>query len=410
MEHQQPSLAIPRSAYLHIPFCRRRCFYCDFAISVVGDRRWGDSSPAISHYIEVLIAEIEQTPRHGVSLETVFFGGGTPSLLSVSQLEQLLTTLDRQFGVTSSAEISMEIDPGTFDREKLQGFLALGVNRISLGVQSFDDRILKLCGRSHTSTEIYQAIDLIHQAQVDNFSIDLISGLPEQTPEQWQKTLQTALEISPPHLSIYDLIVEPMTVFEHRYESGKLNLPSDETSAQFYRLTSQILREAGYDHYEISNYARPGYYCRHNLVYWQNQPYYGWGMAAASYIDGIRFTRPRTRQTYYQWLQDGGVIDTPPLSDTEQFLETLMLGLRLAEGLSLQTLTDRFGYPPLQQLSPSWYPYYQQGWINLYTLNGQPWLPGQPLPSTGQICLSDPEGFLFSNTVLAQMFQVLSNE
>lgn len=408
MEHQEQSLVIPRSAYLHIPFCRRRCFYCDFAISVVGDRRWGDSSPAIAHYIEVLIAEIEQTPPRGASLNTVFFGGGTPSLLSVSQLEQLLTTLDRHLGLSSNAEISMEIDPGTFDLDKLQGFLDLGVNRISLGIQSFDDQLLKLCGRSHTSAEIFQAIDLLHQAQVQNFSIDLISGLPEQTLEQWQQTLQIALEISPPHLSVYDLIVEPMTVFERRYETGKLNLPSDETSAQFYRLTSQILREAGYDHYEISNYARPGYHCRHNLVYWQNQPYYGWGMGAASYLEGIRFIRPRTRKTYYQWLQDGGVIDTPPLSNTEQFLETLMLGLRLAEGLSLKTLTDRFGYPPLQQLSPSWYPYYQQGWINLYTLNGQPWLPGQPLPATGQICLSDPEGFLFSNTVLAEMFQVLS--
>lgn len=408
MEHQEKSLPIPRSAYLHIPFCRRRCFYCDFAISVVGDRRWGEHSPAISHYIQELITEIQQTPPPGVPLDTVFFGGGTPSLLSVSQLEQLLTTLDRQFGVTSSAEISMEIDPGTFDLDKLQGFLDLGVNRISLGVQSFDDSLLKLCGRSHTVSEIDRAIDLLHQAQVENFSIDLISGLPEQTLEQWQQTLQIALEISPPHLSVYDLIVEPMTVFERRYESGKLNLPTDETSAQFYRLTSQILRQAGYDHYEISNFARPGYHCRHNLVYWHNQPYYGWGMGAASYIDSIRFTRPRTRKTYYQWLQDGGVIDTPPLSSTEQFLETLMLGLRLAEGLSLKTLTDRFGYPPLQQLSPSWYPYYEQGWINLNTLNGQPWLPGQPLPSTGQISLSDPEGFLFSNTVLAQMFQVFS--
>ncbi|MDJ1179573.1 radical SAM family heme chaperone HemW [Roseofilum sp. BLCC_M91] len=408
MEHQEKSLPIPRSAYLHIPFCRRRCFYCDFAISVVGDRRWGEHSPAISHYIQELITEIEQTLPPGLPLDTVFFGGGTPSLLSVAQLEQLLTTLDRHFGLTSTAEISMEIDPGTFDLDKLQGFLDLGVNRISLGVQSFDDSLLKLCGRSHTVSEIYQAIDLLHQASVDNFSIDLISGLPEQDLEQWQETLQTALEISPPHLSVYDLIVEPMTVFERRYESGKLNLPTDETSAQFYRLTSQILRQAGYDHYEISNYALPGYHCRHNLVYWHNQPYYGWGMGAASYIDSIRFTRPRTRQTYYQWLQDGGVMNTPPLSSTEQLLETLMLGLRLAEGLSLKTLTDRFGYPPLQQLSPSWYPYYQQGWINLNTLNGQPWLPGQPLPSTGQICLSDPEGFLFSNTVLAQMFQVFS--
>ncbi|MDJ1181612.1 radical SAM family heme chaperone HemW [Roseofilum casamattae] len=401
---------IPRSAYLHIPFCRRRCHYCDFAILAIGDRRWGDDSPKIHEYLHYLITEIEQTPDRGYPLETVFFGGGTPSLLSVAQLENILTAIDRQFGLSRDCEISMEMDPGTFDLAKLQGFLTLGVNRISLGVQSFDDRLLQLCGRSHDRQDVEQAISFLQQTNVDNFSLDLISGLPEQTEEQWQTTLETAIAIGPSHLSIYDLIIEPSTVFEGRYQPGISPLPSDDSAAQFYQLTSQLLRQSGYDHYEISNYARSGYQCRHNRVYWQNQPYYGWGMAAASYLNGIRFTRPRTPSAYYQWLQAGGAIDTPPTSSTEQFLETLMLGMRLAEGLSLETLTHHFGRPLLDRLGSCWYPYYQQGWIAINTPNGQPWHSGEPLPSEGQIYLSDPEGFLFSNTILAQMFSAIEAE
>ncbi len=401
---------MPRAGYVHIPFCRRRCFYCDFAIAVVGDHRWGEDSPAIGHYITALTAEIESTAARGVALDTVFLGGGTPSLLSVAQLDKILMTLDRHLGLAGDAEISMEIDPGTFDREKLRGFLDLGVNRISLGVQAFEDELLQLCGRSHGVQEVERAIDLLWQTGVKNWSLDLISGLPHQTQQQWEHTLERVVAIAPPHISVYDLIVEPKTVFSRRYQPGEAPLPSDDLSANLYRLTGLFLGRSSYQHYEISNYAQPGYQCRHNRVYWHNQPYYGWGMGATSYLDNVRFTRPRTRQKYYEWLQSGQPIDTFPTSSTEQFIETVMLGLRLAEGLPLEQVRDQFSEDYFAKISPYWYPYYQQGWIQIRIPDNQPWLPGNPLPSQGQIALSDPEGFLFSNRILAEMFRVFPPE
>lgn len=204
-----PSLESPRSAYLHIPFCRRRCFYCDFAVSVVGDRQHGDNSAIIQDYVKVLCQEIAQqsVSSNIYPLKTVFFGGGTPSLLSVNQLEQILHLVDKKLGISTDAEISMEVDPGTFDQEKLQGFLDLGVNRISLGVQGFQDKLLQLAGRSHTVDDIFSAINIIEKTGIKNWSLDLISGLPEQTLEDWEYSLKTLLKINPNHISIYDLII-----------------------------------------------------------------------------------------------------------------------------------------------------------------------------------------------------------
>ncbi|MDY7021626.1 MAG: radical SAM family heme chaperone HemW, partial [Cyanobacteriota bacterium] len=278
-----PIALIARSAYLHIPFCRRRCYYCDFAVAVVGDRRRGENSTWIQQYVEVLCEEITQVTATDQPLETIFFGGGTPSLLSVPQLSQILDTLDRCFGIESQAEISMEMDPDTFDRDQLQGFVNLGINRVSLGVQAFDDQLLQACGRSHTVADIYKAVDLLHTVGVSNYSLDLISGLPHQTIELWQQSLQAVIKINPPHLSHYDLIVEPKTVFGRYYSPGVSPLPTDETTAAMYRLAQKMLTQAGYTHYEVSNYAQPGYECRHNLVYWRCLPYYGFGMGAASY-------------------------------------------------------------------------------------------------------------------------------
>ena len=181
--------AIPTAAYIHLPFCRRRCYYCDFPISVVGDR--GNTSIAmIEEYIEALIADIRQTPILGRPLNTVFFGGGTPSLLSPIQLGKIIQAIALQFGIASDAEISMEIDPGTFDRDRLQGYLDVGLSRFSLGVQSFDEELLKVCGRSHTFEDVMRSIEIIQQLNVDNFSLDLISGLPHQTLEHCQTSLE----------------------------------------------------------------------------------------------------------------------------------------------------------------------------------------------------------------------------
>ncbi|WP_421655630.1 radical SAM family heme chaperone HemW [Leptothermofonsia sp. ETS-13] len=427
----------PTSAYVHIPFCRRRCFYCDFPISVVGDKPLikkksgtreqgkaaiqdrinGSNSGTIAHYVEVLCQEIGRTPSQGHVLETVFLGGGTPSLLSVEQLNQILHALDQQFGIAADAEISMEIDPATFDLEQVRGYRLAGVNRVSLGVQAFQPELLTASGRSHTVEDIVRAIELIHQAGFQNISLDLISGLPHQTLNHWQESLERAIALSPTHLSCYDLTIEAGTPFSRQYKPGVAPLPSDKTTADMYRLAQKTLTAAGFDHYEISNYAKPGYQCRHNRVYWENRPFYGFGMGATSYVGGDRFARPRKIQEYYTWLEEIQTALTNeinpfpslvPLSSCDLLLDTLMLGLRLAEGLSLLTLSQKFGQETVERIWNRLQPYYQKGWVEVQERPEAIAPDGTFPPVTGRIKLTDPEGFLFSNVILSALFEEFS--
>lgn len=403
-------MGIAHSAYIHIPFCRRRCYYCDFPVSVVGDKARGSTSGTIEEYVEVLAQEIQTTPASTCSLSTIFFGGGTPSLLSTQQLNRILDTLAQQFGIATDAEISMEIDPGTFDLSQIKGYRDAGVNRVSLGVQAFQDELLGICGRSHQLNHIFTAVELLRQVEVPDWSLDLISGLPTQTLEQWQESLAAAIQLTPTHISCYDLTIEPVTAFGRQYSPGISPLPTDETTAQMYRLAQQLLTDARYDHYEISNYALPTHQCRHNRVYWENRPFYGFGMGAASYVQGRRFTRPRTRREYYAWVQQfieaDGIWESPELSDVDVLLETLMLGLRLAEGVSLSTLVQQFGEKTLEQIGTTLQPYYDKGWVEVVERDGKAWdwRNAQKLPMTGRLRLSDPDGFLFSNQILADLF------
>ncbi|MBW3587672.1 MAG: radical SAM family heme chaperone HemW, partial [Cyanobacteria bacterium 0813] len=335
----------------------------------------------------------------------------------------------------------IEIDPGTFTLEQLRGYAAAGVNRVSLGVQAFQDELLQACGRSHSVAEIFEAVEIVRSAGIVNFSLDLISGLPHQTLEQWEASLKSAVEISPTHLSSYDLIVEQGTAFGRYFEAGAQPLPADETAAQMYRLAREILTGAGYEHYEISNYARDGYQCRHNRVYWENRPYYGLGMGAASYVEGRRLTRPRKTQEYYQWVRSISGLNsaaTPPIrgetqqdiypaieqnfpvSENDVLLETLMLGLRLAEGVSLSALTQKFTQQTVDKIWRCLQPYWRQGWVEIMTEDRA--IPygiaplhatlgeGAKLPLSGNLRLSDPEGFLFSNTILADLFSKLGED
>ncbi|MEH2247490.1 radical SAM family heme chaperone HemW [Nostoc sp.] len=383
---------IASSAYVHIPFCRRRCFYCDFPVSVVGDRLRGETSGTISQYVEVLCQEIAITPAFGQPLKTIFFGGGTPSLLSIEQLQRILTELEKRFGIAPGAEISMEIDPATFDLAHIAGYRNAGVNRVSLGVQAFQEELLQTAGRSHSVEDIFAAVELIHQVEIPEFSLDLISGLPHQSLDQWQDSLTKAIGLVPTHISIYDLTIEPGTAFGRYYKPGDTPLPTDEATVKMYQMGQQVLTDAGYEHYEISNYAQPGHQCRHNRVYWENRPYYGFGMGAASYVEGKRFTRPRKTREYYKWVQAGGVIDcnlTPP---EEVLLETLMLGLRLAEGVSLVALAEVFGEEKVEEICRCLRSYFEKSWVEV---------------GEGRLRLSDPQGFLFSNVVLAKLFEKL---
>ena len=415
MKRPVGNYCIPSSAYVHIPFCRRRCYYCDFPISVVGDGKKGDNFSPIQEYVEIACQEVNITKSFCQPLKTIFFGGGTPSLLSVNQLSLILDSLEKKFGIVANAEISIEMDPGTFDLEQVQGYQSLGVNRVSLGVQGFQDDLLKICGRSHNVSDIYKAVNILHQAGIINFSIDLISGLPHQTLEQWQTSLEIGIALSPTHISSYDLVVEPITAFGRHYKPGHTPLPTDEIAAQMYRMAQQLISNSGYEHYEISNYAKRGYQCSHNRVYWENHPYYGFGMGAASYLEGQRFTRPRTRKKYYQWVLSfqGYSLDNQGIKASSQdfLLETLMLRFRLAEGVHLSKLSREFGQKTLENLLIYLHPYQQLGWVELINQNGvaTPFSDNQKLPIEGYLRLTDPEGFLFSNTVLSTLFSKISN-
>ncbi len=387
---------MPTSAYLHIPFCRRRCFYCDFPISVIGDHKRGETSQAMAQYVNALCQEILATPVTQPPLQTVFFGGGTPSLLSVEQVEVILSALRERFGLTAKVEISMEMDPGTFTQKQLQGFCMAGINRISLGAQAFQDELLQRCGRTHTVADIYRAVEMLRQVGVVNYSLDLISGLPEQTLEQWNTSLECAIASNPSHISTYDLVLEPTTVFGKRYQPGSQPLPTDEDAAQMYRLTSQKLAAAGYHHYEVSNYAQDGFACQHNRVYWQNEPYFGFGMGATSYVNHQRFSRPRTRSAYFNWLQSlieaQGKLDCPVDTLQDRLLETLMLGLRLREGLQIEALQQQFGQPSVNRILSCLKSYPNWAVIDR---------------TAGTVHLTDPEGFLFSNQVLVALWEAL---
>jgi putative oxygen-independent coproporphyrinogen III oxidase len=395
----------PTAAYLHIPFCRRRCFYCDFPVYVVGDNRSGANSNFVQTYVTTLEQEIRLSPKNSSDpLATIFFGGGTPSLLTPAQIDRLLQTLNQQFSIAKNAEISMEIDPGTFNLTQLQGYQAAGVNRFSMGVQAWQDSLLALCGRSHRVAEITESLRIFTQAKISNWSIDLISGLPQQTMADWQESLTQTIAHHPPHLSVYDLIVEVGTPFAKHYQpeacassnDDRVPLPDDTTTAQMYRTAQQQLVAAGYEHYEISNYARSGHSCRHNQVYWQNLPYYAFGMGAASYLAGTRFTRPRHSQAYLAWVAAGATYPLEPNGQLDRFLETLMLGLRTAQGIDIAKLIPEFG----QEL-------WQQAWAKLQPHAPHWLLPhSSVMPIAGQLRLTDPEGFLYSNLVLADLFEI----
>jgi putative oxygen-independent coproporphyrinogen III oxidase len=386
------------AAYLHIPFCRRRCYYCDFPVYVVGDKRSGENSQMVQTYVEVICQEIAASHNYGQPLDTIFFGGGTPSLLTPPQLAKILQTLARSIGISPSAEISMEIDPGTFTLPQLQAYLVAGINRISMGVQAWQDPLLQVCGRSHNLADIENSIELIHQSAIQNWSLDLISGLPDQTMTMWLESLGRSIAAQPTHVSVYDLIVEAQTPFAKQYQPSEYPLPSDTITADMYRAAQQTLTTAGYEHYEISNYARPGMACQHNQVYWKNQPYYAFGMGAASYLDGTRFTRPRYTQDYFEWVAAGCRYAPELLDTTERFLDTIMLGLRLASGLNIEQLIAEFGLE-LWQAAWSKLRRYAPNWVVVDDYQSV-------IPTQGHLRFSDPAGFLYSNTVLAAVFEI----
>jgi putative oxygen-independent coproporphyrinogen III oxidase len=365
----------------------------------LGDRAGGEApapgSASIAAYLSLLLQEIAASPP-GPPLATVYFGGGTPSLLTPSQLEALLAALRCRFGLAPGAEISLELDPASFDQDRLAGYLQAGVNRVSLGGQSFDDAVLAGLGRRHRGADLLEAAGWLAQAlaggALSSWSLDLIQGLPGQDLGPWRHQLHQAIALAPPHLSVYDLTLEPGTVFAQRHDRGQLQLPDADLGADLMELTWAELSAAGYGHYEISNYALPGHASRHNRVYWSGAGWWGFGMGATAAPWGERLARPRTREAYADWLAQPG---SPPASPGQAYPgmpldERLLVGLRRREGVSMPALLAEVGLGPeaLAALRGRLEPWIGEG---LLRIEGPRWR------------LSDPAGLALSNGVLREL-------
>ena len=349
----------PISLYVHIPFCETKCPYCDF-------NTYAAIEPLMPAYVSALRAEIALWGRllDSPRVDTVFFGGGTPSYLPDDDIRSVMQTIRDAFTLAPDAEVTLEANPGDFSAHKLAAYLDCGVNRLSIGVQSFDDSLLKTLGRRHTAADAAHAYRQAADAGFDNISIDLMYGLPYQRIEQWQSTLAKTLEITPPHISMYCLTLEGGTPMEQWVEQGSMPTPDADIAADMYLMAQDEMRRAGYRHYEISNWAMPNMRSRHNLTYWRNMPYLGVGPGAHSYLAQCRFSAIKSPREYTRRMQAvpaacdlpirAKIASVPVVNDMEridttlEMAETMMLGLRLDDGIGIADFTERFGAPPSQ--------------------------------------------------------------
>ncbi len=335
---------VPLEIYLHIPFCVRKCRYCDF-LSAPANKEVQDA------YTRALRQEIRNfSAVKDYQVETVFLGGGTPSLLSGDTVFELLEELRNRFPFSADPEITIECNPGTADREKLVRYREAGINRLSLGLQSADNRELALLGRIHTWESFLETYDQAREAGFSNLNVDLMSALPGQTLSDWERTLRKTAALKPEHISAYSLILEPGTPFYETYrqeaekrERGEATsfLPSEEEERKMYWKTQELLEAQGWERYEISNYARPGFACRHNVGYWTGVEYAGFGLGAASLLDHVRYANPRTLSSYIKG--DFTERERSALEEKEEMEEFLFLGLRLKKGVSGEEFRKRFG-------------------------------------------------------------------
>ena len=326
--------------YIHIPFCRSRCSYCDFATGIY-------ESPLAERYVKALVKEIEAwdevSPR---PVDTIYFGGGTPSLLSPAQVGAILETVQSRFEVESGAEVTMEMNPGTVTPESVAEFRRLGINRASFGAQTFDDRELARLGRSHTTEDTTNTFQLLRDAGFDNVSFDLIAGLPGQTVSGWQYNLDRALALRPEHLSFYLLEVHEGTPLAEHIRKGIQPRPDDELAAEMYELMLERANASGYEHYEISNLCLPGYESRHNTKYWIGAPYYGFGCSAHSF-DGKdrRWSNERDVARYVELIEheQSPIVEQVKLTPDEVRAEAVFLGMRMMRGVSVKQYQRMFG-------------------------------------------------------------------
>jgi oxygen-independent coproporphyrinogen-3 oxidase len=380
--------------YIHVPFCTRKCFYCDF-------NTYAGMEKLIDSYVDAADREIQfrfsAIPNKTLGIQSIFFGGGTPSLLSPDRIKRLIRSVAESvsgpavFG-PSTWEVTMEGNPEGLHPEYLARIREAGVNRLSIGVQSFSDTTLKDLGRIHDSNRAKDAVRQAESAGFENLSIDLMFGLPNQTVADWERDLKTALTLPVRHVSTYNLTIEEGTPFSKMHEGGRLPLPEEETQVRMYETAIEALTGAGFDWYEISNFAKPGFECRHNLIYWRNRDYLGIGPGAVSYINGVRSKNLDDPKTYIETLRTGkDAIQSEEWLDAAGTMgETVMLTLRLLKGLDLAEFETRFGKP-----IGAFYP------TQIETLTQQGFLQ-----QTGGRLRLTRNGVLFSNEVFQEFLTV----
>lgn len=327
-----------KALYIHIPFCEKKCNYCDFL-----------SFPKCSddlkrRYVEAMKKEVVLKKKNTTPLKSIFFGGGTPTCLSGGLFLQLIEAIKEHFILAEDVEISTEANPGTVDYEKLSILKNAGVNRISFGVQTFDEKLLKRIGRIHSPKCVYDTFSLARKVGFSNINLDLMYGLPGQNLEQWEETLQKTIDLNPEHISLYQLKIEKNTPLGKELKSGKIEIFDDEIALEMYKLARKILSEKGYEQYEISNFAKKGYRCIHNQVYWRNEPYFGLGLGAHFYEPPVRYANVGTINEYIDNLEKGKL---PPIEKEMQDInlqmsETMFMGLRLIAGVDLKRFEERF--------------------------------------------------------------------
>lgn len=330
----------PASLYLHIPFCKSKCIYCDF-YSVAG------REDEISVFTQALITEINLAAKGEISrleIDTVYLGGGTPSLLDPAGIEQIFSAIRNTFKIRTSAEITIEANPGEMEKNTLQAFRDQGVNRLSMGFQSFQPELLNFLSRIHSPEDCQKSYDLARLCGFNNINADLIFDIPGQSIKTWENDLTRLIKMGPEHISAYSLTVEEETPLHGLVQSGRIKMRSDDQSAEFYLLTQDILQESGYGKYEISNYARSGRKCRHNLAYWQFNPYLGFGPSAHSYNGKSRWWNVRSVSAYISDLKAGKlpVENREILKPHDHFNERIYNGLRTAEGVDLNSLSEYY--------------------------------------------------------------------
>jgi len=331
----------PAGIYIHIPFCKSRCSYCDFATGLY-------QTELAEQYVQAVIGDLQTTRADELSrsVDTIYFGGGTPSMLSSDQIERILAVVHRRFQIDSKAEVTIEINPGSVTKTKLKEFRKLGINRASFGAQTFHDDELARLGRSHSAGDTLRTFEYLRAADFDNISFDLIAGLPGQAMIQWQENVERSLGLRPEHLSFYLLEVHANTPLAQHIERGIQPKPDEDLAAEMYKWMLEQACDAGYEHYEISNLCLPGFESRHNTKYWQGNAYYGFGCSAHSF-DGrtLRWSNERDVAAYVNAIENKQIpiAEQTQLSDNERRAEAVFLGMRLMKGVDTREYEQSFG-------------------------------------------------------------------